>query len=103
MTNREIVDREKMLNGISGDLLTYKEWQKRKMQVKKGEHAKVSTQLWKKVSYKDKATGDKKERLMLCNAHLFTIDQVTTIEKQRAYKPLYKHLKISAYIRVYKL
>ena len=83
MTNREIVDREKMLNGISGDLLTYKEWQKRNMQVKKGEHAKVSTQLWKKVTYEDKKTGDKKERLMLCKAHLFTIEQVTPIEKQR--------------------
>ena len=80
MTNIEIVNREKLLNGISGDLLTYKEWQKRKMQVKKGEHAKVSTQLWKKVTYTDKKSGDKKERLMLCNAHLFTIEQVTPIE-----------------------
>ena len=83
MTNIEIIAMEKVNNGIHQDaeLHTYGTWQNLGYQVKRGEKALISTKLWKMVDVKDKKTGKKQEKMILCNASLFSYEQVKRIEE----------------------
>lgn len=83
MTNIEIIQMEKINNKLHPDteLHTYKIWQSLGYQVKKGEKAIVSTKLWKNVDVTDKKTGKKEQKMILCNASLFSYEQVKKIEK----------------------
>lgn len=83
MTNIEIIAMEKVNNGINPDmeLHTYKIWQSLGYQVQKGQKAIVSTKLWKNVDVTDKKTGKKEQKMILCNASLFSYEQVKKIEK----------------------
>ena len=79
MSNREIVSTECMLKGIAEEVYTYGEWKKRGYQVKKGQHACITTQLWKQVKYKDKATEEEKTKMIMTKASLFSRSQVEAI------------------------
>lgn len=99
MTNQEIVAHEAIVNKIYTQeqvesmaltmqdfgLHTYGEWRKMGYQVRKGEKAKIATQLWKKTNKKtvNKETGkeEKESKFYLCKAYLFTRDQVDKIEE----------------------
>lgn len=83
MTNREIIDSEKVKIGIPLDeeLHTYAIWKSLGYQVQKGQKAIVSTKLWKNVDVTNKKTGKKEQKMILCNASLFSYEQVKKIEK----------------------
>lgn len=83
MTNIEIIQMEKINNKLDPDmeLHTYKIWQSLGYQVQKGQKAIVSTKLWKNVDVTDKKTGKKEQKMILCNASLFSYEQVKKIEK----------------------
>ena len=79
MTNLQIIEQECMERGIDFDntiLLTYAEWGFRGYQVKKGEHAVITTQLWKPLNIKDKKTGEESKQMRLVKAFLFDQTQV---------------------------
>lgn len=77
MSNIEIVETEKMLKGIEGDLYTYQEWKQRGMQVQKGQKAILTTKLWKQIT--KKIEGIEQKKFYLVNASLFHESQVTPI------------------------
>lgn len=83
MTNIEIIQFEKVNNNLHPDteLHTYKIWQSLGFQVKRNEKAIVSTKLWKPVNVTDKKTGKKEQKMILCNASLFSYEQVKKIEE----------------------
>ena len=82
MTNIEIIAMEKVNNHLNPDteLHTYKIWQSLGYQVQKGQKALITTKLWKPVNVTDKKTGKKQEKMILCNASLFSYEQVKKIE-----------------------
>ena len=82
MTNIEIIEMEKVNNHLHPDceLHTYAIWKSLGYQVQKGQKALISTKLWKMVDVKDKKTGKKQEKMILCNASLFSYEQVKKIE-----------------------
>lgn len=89
MTNAEIIYGEAVLNGLwtedemvslvkeygSLPLHTFQAWKHMGYKVKKGEHARITTQLWK-YQTKENEKGEKEEKCFLCKAHLFTNEQV---------------------------
>lgn len=77
MNNVAIVETLRALHGITGDLKTYVEWSRAGRQVLKGQRARVTAPLWKRVSYTDKQTGETRERFVLTTAHLFEESQTT--------------------------
>lgn len=77
MSNIEIVETEKMLAGIDGDLYTYQEWKQRGYQVQKGQKATLKTKLWKQVT--KKIEGVEQKKFYLVNASLFHESQVAPI------------------------
>ncbi len=101
MTNSEIIINEALLNniftkeqiesmvknGIDIPLHTFQTWKELGYSVKKGEHAKVTTRLWKRTK---KGQGAKtpeeleeakiKNHFYLTKAFLFTSEQVEKIE-----------------------
>lgn len=79
MSNREIVSTECMLKGIKEEVYTYAEWRKRGYQVKRGQRACITTQLWKQVKYKDKSTEEEKTKMVMTKASLFSRSQVEII------------------------
>ena len=79
MSNREIVSTECMLKGIAEEVYTYGEWKKRGYQVKKGQHACITTQLWKQVKYNDKVSGEEKTKMIMTKATLYSRSQVDAI------------------------
>lgn len=83
MTNREIIEMEKINNKLHPDteLHTYAIWKSLGYQVQKGQKAIINTKLWKMIDMKDKKTGKKEEKMILCNASLFSYEQVKKIEK----------------------
>lgn len=83
MTNIEIIQMEKINNNLHPDteLHTYAIWKSLGYQVQKGQKAIVSTKLWKPVNVTDKKTGKKQEKMILCNASLFSYEQVKKIEE----------------------
>lgn len=78
MSNTQIVELEKMLIGIEGELNTYQEWKNKGYQVQKGQKAIVKTQLWKQVTKKNKE-GQETKKFYLVNASLFSEDQVEKV------------------------
>ena len=82
MTNIEIIAMEKVNNNLHPDteLHTYKIWQSLGYQVRRHEKALITTKLWKPVNVTDKKTGKKEEKMILCNASLFSYEQVKKIE-----------------------
>ena len=76
MTNVQIIETEKALNGLQLlEVDTYAGWKARGFQVKRGQHATFSTKIWKPV--KDKETGAKK--MILVTGHFFTMEQVERV------------------------
>lgn len=98
MTNQDIICSEAIAHGIYTKeqvealistftdlgLHTYGDWKHLGYQVRKGEKAKIKTKLWKKTNKKtkNKETGkeEKESKFYLCNAYLFTKDQVDKIK-----------------------
>ena len=83
MTNIEIIQFEKQNNNLNPDceLHTYAIWKSLGYQVQKGQKAIINTKLWKMIDVKDKKTGKKQEKMILCNASLFSYEQVKRIEE----------------------
>lgn len=77
MSNLEIIETEKALKGIEGELYTYQEWKNQGYQVQKGEKAILTTKLWKQVT--KKIEGIETKKFYLVNAALFTSEQVAPI------------------------
>lgn len=105
MTNITIITNDAINNGIFTEeqamqfiaeygelpLHTYKEWQRRGYQVKKGEKAKMTSYIWR---YKNKAKKDgetdenaveievnKSDKFYQTKAFFFTVEQIEKIEK----------------------
>lgn len=89
MTNAEIIYSEAVMNGLWTEeemvalvneygalpLHTFQMWKHMGYKVKKGEHARITTQLWK-YQTKENEKGEKEEKCFLCKSHLFTNEQV---------------------------
>ena len=102
MTNQEIIIQEILINniytaeevaaffeaGVVPPVHTFQTWKSLGYKVKKGEHAKITTSLWKhtkKAKKEDIETGEEEVdagRFYLAKAFLFTKDQVEKIEEQ---------------------
>jgi hypothetical protein len=83
MTNIEIVESEKMVNGITEEVHTFIEWKMRNYKIKKGSKALIKTKLWKVVNAKQKdENGNVEEtrKYILVNASLFGKSQVEKME-----------------------
>lgn len=96
MTNLEIIINEALINEIytedqiaeilatTGDLKinTFATWKAKGYKVKKGEHARIVTKLWKHKTRKE-ITEDQEEityaNMYLVKAFLFTADQVEKV------------------------
>lgn len=85
MTNQEIIEKEKMMLGMSviEPLHTFAKWKSLGFKVKKGEHAVCQTKLWKRKG--KKVETDENEEIEINNfymtkAYLFTLKQVERIE-----------------------
>lgn len=100
MTNTEIIINEALANGLytkeqieiilaSGQMIplhTFKAWKDNGYIVKKGEHARITTRLWKYTNKTKKGTdadentdGTAHNHYYLAKAFLFTADQVEKI------------------------
>ncbi|CAB4142770.1 hypothetical protein UFOVP451_47 [uncultured Caudovirales phage] len=75
MNNITIVETLRALHNIPGKLKTYAEWLNAGRQVKKGEKARVTAPLWKRVERKNKETGETSARFVLTSAALFEESQ----------------------------
>lgn len=60
-------------------LHTFKIWKDKGYSVKKGEHAKLTTMIWKQTKKKDKETGEEKTIMVMTKAFFFTDKQVQKI------------------------
>lgn len=94
MTNTEIImknailkglytqeEAENMLLTIGGlPLYTFAVWKKMGYAVKKGEHAALTTYLWKYTTKENKETGKDETKMFLAKAFLFKPDQVQKIK-----------------------
>ena len=83
MTNVEIIEMAKELNGITEESHTYKRWQKMGYQVRKGERAAFKASIWKYSKKKVKTEdGDEKDesRMFKQTASFFTMSQVDAME-----------------------
>lgn len=83
MTNVQIITIAKAANGVTGDALTYQVWKKRGYRVRKGEHARFSCKIWKRISKvelnEDGENEEVQNGFILKTAHFFTIEQVERI------------------------
>jgi antirestriction protein ArdC len=83
MTNLEIIEKEKMINGIDCEAHTYVAWLQLGYRVKKGEKAVFSTKIWKRGSKKDEGAEERTEEgsgyYFMKQSHFFTINQVEKI------------------------
>ena len=95
MTNAQIIFNEAIASGVYTEaealsfiekfgaipLHTFKRWNDLGYKVKKGEHARVTTYLWKPNTKKEK--GEEKEttdtKMYMRKSYLFTIEQVEKI------------------------
>ena len=81
MTNKAIIETEKLYRGIIEDCHTYAGWQARGMQVKKGSKALFKAAIWKhKNAAKDKDGNEKPAKMFLTTAAFFGISQVEPIK-----------------------
>jgi antirestriction protein ArdC len=83
MTNQEIIEKEKMINGIDCEAHTYAGWLQLGYRVKKGEKATFKTSIWNKTNKKNKDAEENKEEgsgyYYMKLSHFFTIHQVEKI------------------------
>jgi len=79
MTNQEIIEKEKMLNGIDCEAHTYAGWLQIGYRVKKGEKARFKTSIWNKGSKKEEDQEEGTGYYYMKLSHFFTIDQVEKI------------------------
>ena len=86
MTNLQIIGTACMMNGITEEVDTYAGWQRRGMQVTKGNKALFKTKIWKPVKGKAKVNGEEAEEvaghLILVNAAFFGASQVEEISEE---------------------
>lgn len=101
MTNLDIITTEAIANGLYSQeeveaiyaegrelpLHTFAGWRARGYKVKKGEHARITTKLWKmkrgKETLKDKDGNEVEEEtknMYLCKSFLFTGEQVEMMD-----------------------
>jgi hypothetical protein len=84
MSNPEIIASAATLKNFAYDgnnLFTFAEWKSRGYIVQKGQHAFISTKLWKKVTKTDKKTGKTETNFYMVTSHLFNPDQVKPIQE----------------------
>lgn len=84
MTNVEIIEAAKLMNGITEDAHTFAHWKQLGYCVRKGEHAAFSAVIWKYANRrKAKATDDDGEptegRMFMKRAYFFTASQVDAL------------------------
>lgn len=79
MTNREIIETEKRLRGITEDIHTFKAWQQAGYHVKKGEKAIASFRIWKQIYERNKETEETYSRMILAKASFFARSQVERV------------------------
>jgi hypothetical protein len=83
MTNSEIIEKEKMFNGIDCEAHTYAGWLQIGYQVKKGEKASFSTKIWNRGNKKENNNEEVKQEgtgyYYMKLSHFFTINQVEKI------------------------
>ena len=81
MTNAEIIQTAKMLNGIVEDAHTFAYWKQAGYKVRKGEHAAFSAKIWKANVKKVVVDGEEKDNLnmFMKTAHFITRSQVDKI------------------------
>lgn len=102
MTNQEIIFKEAINNKVYTEaeaieiikaygelpIHTFAHWKEAGYTVKKGEHAKITTKLWKYRANKKKAEesaeneDEVKANYYMCKAFLFTFDQVEKIQEK---------------------
>lgn len=87
MTNAEIIDKEKILNHIDIDTRvdTFAGWKRNGKQVKRGEKAVFTTQIWKPSKRKPAEDEDENEEhrgMYLVKAAFFTERQVEDIKEE---------------------
>lgn len=81
LTNRQIIMTELALRGIMEDVDTYAGWQRRGMQVQKGQKALFVTEIWKPCKMKKKSNpeveeGETRRKLIMVKAAFFGVSQV---------------------------
>lgn len=81
MSNKEILAYERLMKGIQEDVYTYAELKKRGYQVKRGQKATITTQVWKNSTYTDKKTGEEKSKMIMVTGSFFTLNQCEKITK----------------------
>lgn len=94
MTNTEIITKDAIAKGLYTEeeaieilkkrgalpLHTFAAWKAMGYSVKKGEHAKLTTYLWKYTTKENKETGENENKIFKTKAHLFTPEQVQAIK-----------------------
>ena len=92
MTNLQIIGTACMMNGITEEVDTYAGWQRRGMQVTKGNKALFKTKIWKPVKGKAKSNDEETDeivgRLILVNAAFFGVSQVEEIPEESREKAI---------------
>ena len=84
VTNTELMIMFRLENNIGEDveLYTFSEWKKRGYSIKKGEHAKYQTTLWKYKTKPNKKDSEVSQGYcFMKKTHLFTREQVEIIKR----------------------
>lgn len=86
MTNLEIIETAKMLNGVTEEAHTFAHWRTLGYSVRKGEHAAFSAVIWKYASKRKasaKVESDEEQptegRMFMKKAYFFTASQVDAL------------------------
>ncbi len=84
MTNLEIIEAAKLMNGITEEAHTFAHWKHLGYCVRKGEHAAFSATIWKYASKRRAKTESDEEqptegRMFMKKAHFFTASQVEAL------------------------
>lgn len=80
VTNNQIIETYKRMNGITEDLHTFAAWKQQGYTVKKGEHSQHKISIWKYTAKTktDRETGEEKDAsaMFMKTAAFFTAGQV---------------------------
>ncbi len=81
MTNAEIIEKAKAMNGITEDAHTFAYWKKNGYKVRKGEHAAFKAVIWKAKPRTVVIDGEVVDdmAMLMKTAHFFTRSQVDKI------------------------
>lgn len=79
MSNKEILAYECILAKINEEVYTYAELKKRGYQVKKGQKAVITTNVWKHTTKTNKETGEEANKMVMVKGSFFTISQCDKI------------------------